>query len=96
MLPMTTLTPEATTLSPVDGRSKPVFQPTPLSLGYRHRVHAMVKPIGSLPINLMVAQLVRIGHTPVQFQLGAKYYADGPTSSPDWGIRFNITLLFPK
>jgi len=50
----------------------------------------------TVPINLMVAQLVKIGHTPVQFQLGAKYYADGPTSSPDWGIRFAVFLLFPR
>jgi len=50
----------------------------------------------TVPINAMVAQLVKIGDMPVQFQLGAKYYADGPTSSPDWGIRFSIFLLFPK
>lgn len=45
------------------------------------------------PINLMVAQLVKIGGMPVQFQLGAKYYLDGPDNSPEWGWRFNITLF---
>jgi hypothetical protein len=50
----------------------------------------------TVPINLMVAQLVKIGKRPVQFQLGGKYYADGPNSAPDWGIRFTVTLLFPK
>lgn len=50
----------------------------------------------TVPINLMVAQLVKIGDAPVQFQLGAKYYADGPTGAPDWGIRFAVILLFPK
>jgi len=51
---------------------------------------------GTVPINLMVAQLVMIGKSPVQFQLGGKVYADGPTGSPDWGLRFAVTLLFPK
>lgn len=48
------------------------------------------------PINLMVAQVVKLAGRPVQFQVGGKYYVDGPESSPAWGIRFNVTLLFPK
>jgi len=48
------------------------------------------------PINLMVAQLVKVGKMPIQFQVGGKYYIDGPQNTPDWGIRFNVTLLFPK
>jgi hypothetical protein len=28
--------------------------------------------------------------------LGAKYYADKPNGGPDWGLRFAVTLLFPK
>jgi hypothetical protein len=50
----------------------------------------------TVPINLMVAQLVKVGKMPVQFQIGAKYYAEGPDSAPDWGIRFSVFLLFPK
>jgi hypothetical protein len=50
----------------------------------------------TVPINLMLAQLVKVGKMPVQFQVGVKYYADGPTSSPDWGIRFTVICLFPK
>ena len=50
----------------------------------------------TVPINLMVAQLVKIGKTPVQFQIGGKYYAEGPSGAPDWGIRFAVFLLFPK
>jgi hypothetical protein len=49
-----------------------------------------------IPLNLMVAQLVKIKDTPVQFQLGGKYYAEGPSGAPEWGIRFAVTLLFPK
>jgi len=50
----------------------------------------------TVPINVMVAQLVKIGKMPVQFQIGAKYYAEGPQNTPDWGIRFAVFFLFPK
>jgi hypothetical protein len=50
----------------------------------------------TVPLNVAVAQLLKIGKTPVQFQLGARYYADKPTGGPDWGLRFAITFLFPK
>ncbi len=50
----------------------------------------------TVPLNLGVAQLVRIGKLPVQFQIGARYYAEKPTDGPDWGLRFAVTFLFPK
>jgi len=50
----------------------------------------------TVPINLMVSQLVKIGKLPVQFQLGGRYYAERPIGGPDWGIRFTMTFLFPK
>jgi hypothetical protein len=31
----------------------------------------------------------------VQFQVGGRYYADGPSGAPDWGLRFTVTPLFP-
>ncbi len=48
------------------------------------------------PLNLDIAQLVKIGKLPVQFQIGGKYYAARPDTAPQWGIRFVVTLLFPK
>lgn len=50
----------------------------------------------TVPINLSVAQLVRFGKQPVQFQLGYRYYADSPNDVQDWGLRFTVTLMFPK
>jgi hypothetical protein len=50
----------------------------------------------TVPINVMVAQLVKIGKMPVQFQLGGKAYAEGPSGAPEWGIRATVVLLFPK
>jgi len=32
----------------------------------------------------------------MQFQLGGKYYVEGPSGAPEWGVRFAVTLLFPK
>ena len=48
------------------------------------------------PFNLTIAQLLKIGEVPVQFQLGGRWYAWGPDDGPDWGLRFTVTFLFPK
>jgi hypothetical protein len=48
-----------------------------------------------VPVNLQVSQLVRFGKLPVQFQVGGRYYAEGPSGAPEWGLRFTITPLFP-
>ncbi len=50
----------------------------------------------TVPLNASVSQLVKLGGKPVQFSLGARYYADKPANGPDWGLRFAITFLFPK
>ena len=47
-------------------------------------------------MNFMVTQLLKVGKQPVQFSLGAKYYAEGPKGGPDWGLRFAVTFLFPN
>ena len=44
----------------------------------------------AVPINLTVAQLVKIGKQPVQFLAGAQYYAHGPSGPPRWGLRLGI------
>ena len=51
----------------------------------------------SVPLNLVVGQIVRFGKLPVQFQVGARYYAQSFEGGADgWGARFTITFLFPK
>jgi len=50
----------------------------------------------TVPLNATVSQLVKIGKMPVQFTLGARYYAEKPANGPEWGLRFVATLLFPK
>lgn len=50
----------------------------------------------SVPLNFSVTQLLKFGKQPLSLQLGYRYYADGPRGGPDWGLRFSVTLLFPK
>jgi len=51
----------------------------------------------SVPINFMVAKIVKFGKQPVQLQVGARYWAVSPTGGPDgWGARASVTFLFPK
>lgn len=48
------------------------------------------------PLNAGISQLVMFGKQPVQFSGSARYYAEAPKGGPDWGLRFVVTLLFPK
>ena len=50
----------------------------------------------SVPVNFMITQLLKIKGQPVSFQLGYRYYADGPKGGPDWGLRFQVNFVFPK
>ena len=48
------------------------------------------------PVNLVVSQLVMAGRQPLSIAIGGRYYVDGPSGGPEWGIRFAFTMLFPK
>lgn len=50
----------------------------------------------TVPINLGVQQVFKLGEQPVSFQVGGKYYAEAPEGGPEWGIRTTLTFLFPK
>ncbi len=51
----------------------------------------------SVPINLAVSKLLRLGRQIVTIQGGVRYWADSPDNGPDgWGARLTFTLLFPK
>ena len=50
----------------------------------------------TVPITLAVSQLLKIGKLPISLGLGGRYYAEKPAGGPDWGLRFVVTLLFPK
>jgi len=50
----------------------------------------------TVPVNVMLNQLLKIAGQPVSLQAGYRYYAEAPDGGPDWGLRFTFTLLFPK
>jgi hypothetical protein len=51
----------------------------------------------SVPINLTVAQLLKIGGLPVQISAGVRYWADAPENGPEnWGAQVQLTFLFSK
>lgn len=51
----------------------------------------------SVPVNLLVSQLLKIGGQPISLQAGPRYWADSADNGPEgWGFRFTFTFLFPK
>jgi hypothetical protein len=50
----------------------------------------------TVPIHVFVQQLLKVGKQPISLQLGGRYYAEGPSDAPEWGLRFQVSFLFPK
>jgi hypothetical protein len=50
----------------------------------------------TVPLGAQVSQIIPIAKVPVNFLLGAYYNIEKPDNGPDWSIRFQIVLLFPK
>jgi len=53
----------------------------------------------SVPLNLMLSQIVKIGKLPVSLQGGLRYWADSTPTGPEQdniGFRFAVTFLFPR
>jgi hypothetical protein len=49
----------------------------------------------TVPLNLQISQILKIGKQPISIGIGGRYYADSPRYGPDWGLRFIVTLLYP-
>jgi hypothetical protein len=49
----------------------------------------------TIPVNSNISQLAVVGTQPVQFGAGLRYFVDGPSGAPDWGVRLSATLVFP-
>jgi hypothetical protein len=52
--------------------------------------------IWTVPIIAGVSQVLKVGGQPVSVAVMGKYYAVRPEGAPAWGVRFVLTLLFPK
>jgi len=49
----------------------------------------------TVPVIFQISQILKIGRQPISIQIGGTYYADSPRYGPNWGVRFNLTLLYP-
>ena len=50
----------------------------------------------NVPLNLMYSKVTKVGGQLVSFAGGARVYLETPDGGPDWGVRFVVTLLYPK
>jgi hypothetical protein len=50
----------------------------------------------TVPLGLAVGQVLPIGNQPINVQLGAYYNVVRPDIGPEWQVRFQVALLFPK
>lgn len=51
----------------------------------------------TVPLNLTIGKLTRIGSSPVSFTGGIRYYTTSPNGGAHgWGYRFVVSLLYPK
>jgi hypothetical protein len=47
----------------------------------------------TLPLAAGASQLVQLGQVPVNLGVQARYWLDGPSTAPEWGLRFIATLV---
>ncbi|MEO5714404.1 MAG: transporter [Luteolibacter sp.] len=50
----------------------------------------------TVPINCVVRQLFDLGSTKMSVAFGPRFYLEGPSGAPEWGLRLGITLIFPN
>jgi hypothetical protein len=50
----------------------------------------------TVPVGGGVGKVHRIGNLPVNLQLAGFYNVERPDNGPDWSLRFQFALLFPK
>ena len=50
----------------------------------------------NVPVNLVYSKVTKFGGQMVSFAGGVRYYFETPGGGPDWGLRFVVTLLYPK
>lgn len=50
----------------------------------------------TIPVNVMLLGITRLGKQLLQVGGGVRYYAEQPQNGPEWGVRLQVTLLWPK
>lgn len=50
----------------------------------------------TVPFNVQYAKVTKLGSQMLSYQGGVRVYLETPRGGPDWGLRFAVTLLYPK
>lgn len=50
----------------------------------------------TVPVNAAYSQVLKLGGQLISVAGGVRTYLDGPRGGPDWGLRLNVTLLYPR
>lgn len=50
----------------------------------------------TVPLNVQYSKVTKLGSQMLSYQGGVRVYLETPQGGPDWGLRFGITLLYPK
>jgi hypothetical protein len=50
----------------------------------------------TVPINVQVSKVVRIGPFPASLGFGGGYFVEKPTNGPEWKLRATATILLPR
>lgn len=49
----------------------------------------------TIPVQLSVGKIVKLGSQPLSFQVGGGYFVEKPDGGPDWRLRTGVTVLIP-
>jgi len=49
----------------------------------------------TVPLIAGVSQMMKFGEQAVSLGIDGKYWVAGPSTAPDWGVRFVVTFVFP-
>jgi hypothetical protein len=50
----------------------------------------------TVPLNVQYSKVSKLGNQMISYQGGVRAYLEGPRGGPDWGVRFSVTLLYPR
>jgi hypothetical protein len=50
----------------------------------------------TVPVNVSVSQLFKLGKLPLKLALGGRLYVKRPAGVADWGLRFAMTFVLPE
>jgi hypothetical protein len=50
----------------------------------------------TVPLDLVVSHIYKLGSQPLSLQIGPRYFPVTPSGGASWGFRVNLSFLFPQ